>query len=172
MAEEIAKRRESRMPIRREEGRDPFLALRERMDRLMDEFFGGFDAWPFASRWAISPFEWRIGAFTPRIDVRDEDNQIKIDAELPGMSEKDVDISLSGDAIVIKGEKKQETEEKEKNYYRMERSYGSFERAIPLPADIDRNKVEASFKNGVLSITMPKTKEAVEATKKIPIKAE
>lgn len=168
MAEEVARKKESRTPVRREEGRDPFLALRERMDRLMEDFFGGFEAWP--SRWAISPFEWRMGAFTPSLDVRDEGDQIRIEAELPGMSEKDVEISMTGDAIVIKGEKRQEAEEKEKNYYRMERSYGSFERTVPLPVDVDRDKVEARFRNGVLDITLPKTQEAVAATKKIPIK--
>jgi HSP20 family protein len=168
MAEEVAKKQEPRMPTRREEGRDPFLALRERMDRVMEDFFGGFD-WP-SPRWAISPFEWRMGVFTPSLDVRDEGNQIRIEAELPGMSEKDVEISLTGDAITIRGEKKQETEQKEKSYYRMERSYGSFERTVPLPVDVDREKVEARFRNGVLDITLPKTQEAVQATKKIPIK--
>lgn len=170
MAQEVATKRESRMPIRREEARDPYVALRERMDRVMDEFLGGLDVWP--STWAVRPFEWRMGAFTPSIDIRDEDNQIKIEAELPGLADKDVEITLSEDTLIITGEKKQEEKQKEKNYYRMERSYGSFKRTIPLPVDIDRDKVEAHFKNGVLDITLPKTKEAVESTKKIPIKAE
>ncbi len=171
MAEQVAKRREAKAPVGREERRDPFLAFRDRMDRLMDDFFGGFDIWP-VNRWAINPFEWRMGAFVPTLDVKDENDQIRIEAELPGMAENDVEISLSGDFLTIKGEKKQEVEEKEKSYYRTERSYGSFERTIPLPVEVDRDKVEAHFKKGVLEITLPKTKEAAAATKKIPIKTE
>jgi HSP20 family protein len=78
------------------------------MDRLMDDFFRGFDMWPFSMR-GFSPFEWRKGAFTPTVDVRDEDNRITIEAELPGMTEKDVEISLSRDSLTIRGEKKKET---------------------------------------------------------------
>lgn len=100
MTEQAAKKRESRMPIRHAEGRDPFFALRERMDRLMDEFFGGHDVLP--SSWAVRPFEWRMAAFRPSVDIRDEDNQLKIEAELPGLSDKDVEITLSGDALVIR----------------------------------------------------------------------
>lgn len=171
MAEQVSKRPEPRVPVRREESRDPFLALRERMDRLMEDFFGGFGMTPY-SRWDVSPFEWRMSAFTPSIDIRDEDNQIKVEAELPGMTEKDVEISLTADSVVISGEKKQESEEKQKDYYRMERSYGSFQRTIPLPVDVDRDKVEATFKNGLLTVTLPKTQEAMKQAKKIEVKAQ
>lgn len=170
MAEQPAKRTEGRAPARREDVRDPFMALRDRMERLIDDFSGGLDAWPFPGR--MTPFEWRMSAFIPSIDIRDENNQIKIEAELPGVSEKDVEVSLSRDAVIIRGEKKYEAEEKERGYYRVERSYGSFERAISLPVDVDRDKVQAKFKNGVLSITLPKSPEAMQQTKKIPIQTE
>lgn len=171
MAGNIEKRVGTKVPVRHEAGRDPFLAFRQNMDRLMDDFFRGFDMWPFSRR-ESGPFEWRTGAFSPSVDVRDEDNRVTIEAELPGMTEKDVEVSLSADSITIRGEKKKETEEEEKNYYRVERSYGSFERTVPLPVDIEPDKVEAKFKNGVLSITLPKTKEALAQTRKIPIKTE
>jgi HSP20 family protein len=164
--EQVAKQGE-KGAVRREVARDPFLALRERMDRLIDEFTGGYGAWPFS--WDIRSMEWRTGAFMPSVDIKDKENEIRIEAELPGVSEKDVELSLSGDSLIIRGEKKHATEEKEKGYYRAERSYGSFERSIPLPVDVDRDKVEATFKNGVLNITLPKTKEAIQQTKKIPI---
>jgi len=166
-AEQVVKRGE-RSVAGRDIARDPFLALRDRIDRLMDEFTGSFGAWPFS--WDIKPLEWRLGAFVPTVDIKDRGNEIRIEAELPGVSEKDVDLSLSGDSLIIRGEKKHETEEKEKGYYRAERSYGSFERAIPLPVDVERDKIDATFKNGVLSITLPKCKEAIEHTKKIAIR--
>ncbi len=166
MAQQL-ERPSERMPARRE--RDPFTALRDRMDRLFEDFTGAWE-WPLLRE--VRPFEWRMEAFIPRVDIKDEDNQLKVEAELPGVSEKDVELSISGDMLMISGEKKQEKEEKEKGYYRVERSYGSFQRAIPLPVDVDRDKVQASFKNGVLTVTLPKSPEAMKQTKKIPIKAE
>ncbi len=170
MTGHVEKRVGTKAPVRQEAGRDPFLAFRHSMDRLMEEFFRGFDMWPPSIR-GLSPFEWRTDSFAPRVDVKDEDSKIVIEAELPGMTEKDVEVSLSGDSITIRGEKKRETEEEE-NYYRLERAYGSFERTLPLPADVELDKAEAKFKNGVLSVLLPKTKEALAQKKKIPIKAD
>ncbi len=170
MTERVARRSERRAPARRESMRDPFSTLRERMHRFLGEFPAGLDLWP--SQWDIAPFEWRMGAFIPSVDIRDEDSQIRIEAELPGVSEKDVEVSLSPDSLIIKGEKKQETEEKEKGYYCEERSYGAFERAIPLPVDVDRENVQATFKNGVLNIILKKSPEAARQMKKIPVRAE
>ncbi len=122
-----------------------------------------------------SPFfgdeEWR-GQFAPSIDVKDKDKKIEITAELPGMDEKDIDLSLTKDALVLKGEKKEEREEKEDGYWHTERRYGSFQRVIPLPDAIDTEKAEATFKKGVLQISIPKTAEAATAGKKIDIKTE
>jgi HSP20 family protein len=103
--------------------------------------------------------------------VSETDKEIKVSAELPGMDEKDIDVSLTRDSLTIKGEKKQETEDKGEDYYRMERSYGSFTRSIPLPIEVDTDKVQATFKKGVLEITLPKTARAIQETRKIPVKA-
>jgi len=149
-------------PVRREE-EGPFALLRREMDSVFDNFFRGFD---------IEPFETRFGAFSPKVDVNETDKEIKISAELPGMDEKDIDVSIQNDMLTIKGEKKEEKEDKGKDYYRMERSYGSFSRTIPLTIEVETDKIEAKFKKGVLSITLPKTAKAVAETKKIAIKAE
>ena len=150
------------VPVKREE-QNPFSLLRREMDSLFDNFYRGFD---------IEPFEGHLGAFSPSVDVTENDKEIKISAELPGMDEKDIDVSLQIDMLTIKGEKKEEKEDKGKDYYKMERSYGSFSRTIPLPVEVETDKVVASFKQGVLSITLPKTAKAVAETKKIAVKVE
>jgi HSP20 family protein len=104
------------------------------------------------------------------LDVSEDLSAFTVTAELPGMSEKEIDLSISGDTLTIRGEKKEEKEDKNKNYYYSERSYGTFMRTIPLPQQIETNKVSASFKKGVLTITLPKTTAAVESTKKIEVK--
>jgi len=129
------------------------------MHNLMDHFFNGFDTKPFGSR-----------EFMPRVDVRENGKEIKVTAELPGMDEDDIDVTLSNDSLTIKGEKKEETEDKGKDYYRNECRYGSFHRVIPFSAEVDESKVKANFKKGVLKIRLPKTAEAQKNRKKIEIK--
>lgn len=158
----ISSSEEKSVPARREEY-SPFSLFRSEMNRLFDNFFRGVD---------IEPFEKRFGAFQPDIDVTETDKEIKVSAELPGMDDKDIDVSLTKDSLTIKGEKKEEKEEKKKDYYRMERSYGSFSRTISLPIEIDADKAKAQFKKGVLTITLPKTTKAIKETKKISVKAE
>jgi HSP20 family protein len=104
------------------------------------------------------------------VDVAETTDKIVVKAEIPGMDSKDIDISLSGDVLTIKGEKKTEREEKEENYHLVERSYGSFARSLRLPVGVEGDKIEASYKQGVLIVTCPK-KEEVKA-KPIEIKAE
>lgn len=142
---------------------NPFYAFRQEMDKLMENFFGGFD---------LRPFGRKPEVFTPRIDVIDTDKEIRVSAELPGLDEKDIDVSLTKESLTIKGEKKEEKEEKGKDYYRSERSYGSFTRTIPLTLQVDAEKVTASFKKGVLTVTLPKTKQALSETKKVAVKPE
>jgi HSP20 family protein len=105
------------------------------------------------------------------VDVAETDTAYEITAELPGMDEKNIEVNVANGGITIKGEKKEETEEKKKDYYVSERRYGSFERYFTLPEAADADKIAATFKNGVLKVTLPKTAEAQKPAKKIEIKA-
>ena len=141
-------------------------SFQQRMNDLFDDFFRGF---PLTHPGAL---EDRFGAFYPSIDVKEGDAEIVVKAELPGLDEKDIEVLLADDALTIKGEKKEEKEDKGKHYYHMERTYGSFHRVIPLPTEVDTSKVEATFKNGVLSVSLPKTAKAKATGRKIAIKKE
>ena len=103
--------------------------------------------------------------------MREDEKVYKISAELPGIDAKDVDVSVFGDMLVLKGEKRQEREEKDKNYHLSERAYGSFQRAFELPASVDRNKIAADISKGVMTLTLPKTAEAQKPIKKIEVKS-
>jgi HSP20 family protein len=150
----------------RREWEYPFGSFQREMNKLADDLFGGFNLSPRA------PLERGLATtFTPRVDVSETDKEIKVSAELPGMDEKDIDVSLARDTLTIKGEKKEEKEEKGEDYYRMERSYGSFTRSVSLRVEVDTDKVQATFKKGVLEITLPKTPEAIQETKKVPVKS-
>jgi HSP20 family protein len=146
---------------------DPFSVMRREMDRMLEDFSRGFGLSP--SR------EWGGGLWSanePRVDVAETDKEIKVQAELPGLQEKDINVDISDNHLTLRGEKKSEEEEKGADFYFQERSYGAFERSIPLPVEVDKDKAEASFKNGVLSIRLPKTAEAQQKVRKIPVKTE
>lgn len=151
------------------------LAVRRENDQpraLMRDFDRWFDTF-FERPWSLMPWrlfdeEWET--FTPRVDVKETDKKVIVTAELPGLDEKDIEISVSGDALILRGEKRQEEEEKSEDYYRMERRYGSFQRVIPLPCEVQVDKAEANYRKGVLTIELPKTPEAQSARKIIPIK--
>lgn len=136
--------------------------------------FAGFGFPSLRRMFEIEPV-WRTASpFTfsaPAIDMSEDVKAYKISAELPGLDARDVDVSMSGNTLILKGEKRQEKEEKDKNYYFSERAYGSFQRAFELPSSIDRDKVSADFFNGVLTITLPKTPEAQKQLKKIEVKS-
>jgi HSP20 family protein len=151
----------------------PFTNLRREIDRLFDDFTAG--PWRLPTRHSlfdVEPF-WR-GDFSwgkvPAVDVADTDKGYEITAELPGMDEKNIEVKLSEGTLTIKGEKKEEKEEKRKGYYLSERHYGSFQRSFSVPDGVDADKVEASFKNGVLTVTLPKTPESQKKEKQIEIK--
>lgn len=144
---------------------DPFRSLHRQIDRVFEDFARGLPS-------LTMPGEAAEGVrLSPRIDVSETDKAIEITAELPGVEEKDVDVSLSDNRLTIKGEKKSEREEKEKSYHLLERSYGAFERTIAIPFDIDSDKVEAQFEKGVLKVTLPKPPETKARSRKIAIKS-
>jgi HSP20 family protein len=149
----------------------PLHSLREQIDRLVDEFDRGL----FPSRWMeMTPFSKLtsdIRGLVPAVDVVDEEKAYRVTAELPGLSEKDIEVTKDGDLLTIKGEKKEEREEKEKGYFLSERHFGTVERSLRLPNGIDDSKIDAKFENGVLTVILPKTPEAVSKPKKIAIKA-
>lgn len=155
--------------------RHPLLSLRDEMDRVFDDLFASFPLVPFGGRrLAADPwrrFQGMFEATFPTVDVAEHDSDYRITAEVPGMKEKDIDLSLAGGVLTIRGEKKQEKEEKKEDFYVSERRYGSFQRSFRLPEDVDADKVEASFKSGILTITLPKSAEAEARRKKIAIKA-
>lgn len=152
-----------KVPVRLEGRENPFHMLQQEMNRMFDRFLSDF---------SLDPYEDRIESYWPRADVRESEKEITVSAELPGLQQKDIDISISDDVLTLRGEKKIEKEAKEKNYYRMERSYGSFHRQIPLPAEVESENVEAVFKNGVLTIHLPKKPEAQRKSKSISIKSD
>jgi HSP20 family protein len=135
---------------------NPFLALHREMNRLFDDAFRSFDIAPFSS----PAMGW------PSVEVNETENEVKVIAELPGLEEKDVNVELKNGMLTISGEKKSETEDKERRF--SERYYGRFARSIPVD-DIDQDKVGASFKNGVLTVTLPKSPTAQQKVKRIAI---
>jgi HSP20 family protein len=140
-------------------------SLRTEMDRLFDRFTSGFGFVPFPALRSETVFNIP----SPAVDITEDDKSFKLTAELPGMTEKDVQVSLSGNTLFVKGEKRQEKEQKEKGYYLSERSYGEFQRTFILPEGVDPEKIEAAVANGVLTVTVPKNAQA--APKKIEVKA-
>lgn len=153
----------------------PFDTLRQEVDRIFEDFTRGFGRFPLGRRMLdlepLARFEGGASFAAPAIDVVEKDNEYAISAELPGLDEKDVDVSVSEDMLTIKGEKKEEKEEKAKNYYLSERRYGSFQRTFQLPPGVDAERIEANFQKGVLRVTLPKTPEARRKEKKIEIRA-
>lgn len=153
------------LPARREE-EDPFRDFQREMNRLFDDFFGEF---PVAVR--REGGEWG-GGFVPRVDVSETDTEVRVTAELPGMDEKDVDVELRGGVLSIRGERRDEQEEKGKNWHRREQSYGAFSRAVELPAEVDATKATARFRKGVLTFAAPKLREEKGGGRRVPIEAE
>ncbi len=147
--------------------------MRRELDRLFDDFGAGFWRSPFRSPlFDVAPLRRAEAAFRamPAADVSETDKAYEITAELPGMDEKNIEVKLANGVLTIKGEKQEEKEEKQKDYHMRERSFGSFQRTFQVPDGVDSDKIEASFKNGVLSVTLPKSPEAQKAEKKIAVK--
>lgn len=151
----------------------PFDSLRHEIDRLFDEFH------PFSRRlpsvrsvFGFEPPKLGSDAWTlaPAMDLVEKEKEYEISAELPGIDESNVEIKVANHMMTIKGEKKEEKEERQKDYYLSERRYGSFQRSFAMPEGIDADKIEANFIKGVLTVRLPKTAEAQKAEKKIAVK--
>ena len=142
---------------------DPFLTLHREMNRLFDDVFRSFDTRPSFGR------TFPIGSSWPNVEISDNDKQIKVTAEVPGLEEKDIEIFLADGVLTLKGEKKTQLEDRERQF--SERYYGHFERRIPLGFEVEEDKVEARFKNGLLTITLPKSAKAQSQVKRIEVKS-
>ena len=147
----------------------PFDSLRNQVDRLFRDFETGFLQSPLYRD--VDNFWRRELTFpvTPAVDIVEKDNAFEITAELPGLDAKNIELSLSDDILTIKGEKTEEKEEKSKDRYVSERRYGSFRRSVQLPSTVDAGKIDANYKSGVLTVTLPKSAEAQKKQTVIPI---
>lgn len=156
-------RRSKPVPIHRE--MSPFLSLRRELDDVFGEFLRDFD---------LAPSLWGFGAqaFEPSLDVHETEDEIQVSVELPGVEEKDIEVSVSEEALTIRGQKSQEREHSERGAQWQERSYGSFERTLPLPPGVEVGKAEARFQRGVLTVTLPKSQEAQRAVRRLEVKGE
>ena len=169
------KKTEGQTPATQGEGRpstltSPFLNLRDDLDRMFDNFFLS----PFGRRFLdIDPFRRRgmlASDVTPRMDVKETEEAIEVSAELPGVAEADIDVSVSEGTVTIRGEKKHEMEESKGDYHLSERSYGSFTRSFRMPDNVDEDRIAASFERGVLTLTLPKKEKTSPQRKKIEVK--
>jgi HSP20 family protein len=141
---------------------DPFVTFRREMDRMFDDFFGNGGG-------PLRSYQGTQG-LTPAIDIDDTDKEMVVKAELPGVTEKDVEVNLAGDVLTIKGEKKAEHQEKNGDSYYMERRFGSFARSIRLPFAVKDEDVEAKFSNGVLTVRLPKPADMQKQVRRIEVK--
>jgi HSP20 family protein len=151
--------RRTSTPVAPRDGYYPLMSLHRQMERLFDDFWRDFDL-PVST--TSRGFGW------PQIDVSETDKELKVQAELPGVDEKDVEVMLNNGMLTIRGEKKTEAEDKARRI--SERYYGRFERELALPFDVQEDKVAAKFNNGVLTITLPKSEQATQKAKRIEIK--
>ncbi|MBN1151038.1 Hsp20/alpha crystallin family protein [candidate division WOR-3 bacterium] len=145
--------------IQKNENETSLISFQREMNRLFDDFFSGFESFP----------SMRSQDFFPTINLKEDNANFTVTAELPGMDEKDIEITISENTLQISGEKKDETQSEKANYHYIERKSGYFKRVIGLPADVQSDRAEAFFKNGVLEIKLPKS-EKPENIKKIAIK--
>ncbi len=139
---------------------DPFKelqSLQEKIDRIFEETLRGREPATFSGSWV------------PAVDIYETDDAIVLEAELPGMDEKDIEVRVEDNVLTIKGERKFEKEAKEENYYRMERYYGAFQRSFTLPSNVDVDKIKAEYKKGILKVTMPKKEETKPKQIKIEV---
>lgn len=152
--------------VRREGADDPMLALQSDINRMFESFWRNFDL-PALGNGG----DGFVTGALPRVDVRETDKEVEVVAEAPGMDEADLDVSVAEGMLTIRGEKKAEREQEDQGYILRERSFGRIERLVPLPDGLDLDSAKATFKNGVLTVTMMKTPEAQAAVKRIQVQA-
>ena len=169
MKKHLIPRRKKEKGVYRWDDANPFEGLHRQMNELFDDFCEGFGSSPLMG---LRGPEERWATLSPSVEVADAGDVIQVVVELPGMSEREIDISLDRNMLTIKGEKKQEHEETKKDYYFSECSYGQFQRNVPLPDDVDESNVKATFKKGVLKVSLPKVEQAVAKSKRIDIRAD
>ena len=150
----------------RDEDRNPFLSLQRDMNRLFDDVFRSFDS-RLPSMGALGGALGGFGASWPSVEISDTGQEIRVTAEVPGLEENDVEVLLDGGVLTLRGEKRSETEDKDRHF--SERVYGRFERRIPLGVEVEEDRIEARFHNGVLTVVLPKTERAQSQVKRIPI---
>ena len=147
----------------------PFTNLREEMNRVFDNFFGDSFMAPFGRGMGFPSTARASGLIAPKVDVKETERAVVISAELPGIDEKDVELVYRDGVLTLKGEKKYERDQNEENVHVMERSYGSFQRSFQVPDTVDAEKIDANFDKGVLTITLPRSPEALKREKRIKI---
>lgn len=166
------------IPVRKEDSwqdSSSMVSLQQDMNRIFESFFHSFENSPFGLAESGSMFpslSASSGLFQPRLDVAENDKELQISVELPGLDEKDFDVAITKTSITIKGEKREEKVDSTSGYYRMERHYGSFQRTIPFPCQIDADKAAATFKKGVLTVVLPKMKDSISDLRKITVRNE
>ena len=148
------------LPAKRKEIANPFLNLQQEMNSIFNRFSENF----------LSPFKEDAWSTYPKVNIKESKTKIEVSAELPGLDKKDIEINITDNVLTLRGEKRLENEMQEDNYYRMERSYGSFNRTVTLPSEVIADKTDAKYKNGVLTISVPKKPESEQKAKKIEIK--
>ena len=170
---EVLKQTEDKASAKREEAGMPFDMLRREIDRVFDDVRSGSFRWPFRRpdmdlEIAFPRAEgWQLA---PAMDLVEKDGAFEITAELPGLEEKNVEVKVANNTLTIRGEKHEEKEEKDRQYFLSERRYGAFQRSFRIPVGVDVERIAASFAKGVLTVTLPKSAEAQTEEKKIDIK--
>ena len=155
---------------RQDTSKHPISDLRRDIESVFDRFMSGCPTFKHGDVWyPFKDFPHSAQVLSPSVDVTETDTGYEIEAELPGLDQKDIELTLTDNILTLKGEKKQEREEKKKEYYLSERSYGSFQRSFRLPDDSDLDKLSTTFRNGVLKISLPKSAEAQTRTRKIEV---
>ena len=155
----------SLLPWRHRESAAPLVSLQDAMNGLFEDLSRNTESDPFRSLERFGQSSW-----LPRLDVAEDDEEVQITAELPGLAEEDINVTLTGQTLTLRGEKKQERTENKKDVQHTERTYGAFARSVGLPCDVDQEKVAGTFKDGVLTITLPKTEHARRQSRTVPIK--